>query len=230
MQNLNKLQPQAISIDVIQEKYCKNQEKEEIEIFKRVSKKIASAEKNRNLRSIWEKKFLQMMIEGCIGGGRIMASAGTDINATLMNCFVQVVGDSIVDNDDDGNPGIYIALAQAAETLRRGGGVGYDFSNIRPMNAYVKGTSSFASGPCSYMDVFDKSCFTVESAGSRRGAQMGVLRVDHPDVDPFITAKRQEGRWNNFNVSVFVTDEFMEAVKEKKKPNTRQLRSLFAAL
>ncbi|MDO5691645.1 MAG: LAGLIDADG family homing endonuclease [Pseudomonadota bacterium] len=204
---------QPICHDVLAEKYFKPGETSLDQLYGRVARALASVEKPE-LRAEWEQKFLGNLWAGAIGAGRIMSAAGTDIQATLINCFVQPVGDAIQGHDDDGYPGIYEALREAAETMRRGGGVGYDFSRIRPKGADVKGTHSIASGPCSYMNVFDQSCSTVESAGARRGAQMGVLRIDHPDVIEFITAKRTPGRWNNFNVSVGVSDAFMRAVAD----------------
>ena len=207
----NQIVIQPISHDVLTEKYLKPGETGIEDLFARVARALASVEKEED-RAKYEAIFLENLYTGAIGAGRIMSAAGTDIQATLINCFVQPVGDCIQGMDDDGYPGIYEALREAAETMRRGGGVGYDFSRIRPRGAGVKGTASMASGPCSYINVFDQSCSTVESAGARRGAQMGVLRVDHPDVMEFITAKRTPGRWNNFNVSVGMTDAFMEAL------------------
>lgn len=203
---------QPISLDVLSEKYLKPGETTADELYQRVARALASVEKPE-LRAKYESLFLANLKAGAIGAGRIMSAAGTDIQATLINCFVQPVGDCIQGVDDEGFPGIYEALREAAETMRRGGGVGYDFSRIRPKGAQVKATASMASGPCSYMNVFDQSCSTVESAGARRGAQMGVLRIDHPDVHEFITAKRTPGRWNNFNVSVGVSDAFIQAVQ-----------------
>jgi len=204
-------QTQPISLDVLKEKYLKPGEDGIEDLYRRVARALASVEKE-DVRAEWEQRFLDNLHAGAIGAGRIMSAAGTDIQATLINCFVQPVGDAIQGVDHEGYPGIYEALREAAETMRRGGGVGYDFSRIRPKGAEVKGTHSMASGPCSYINVFDQSCSTVESAGARRGAQMGVLRIDHPDVLEFITAKRTPGRWNNFNVSVGVSDAFMEAL------------------
>jgi ribonucleoside-diphosphate reductase alpha chain len=203
---------QPISTDVLIEKYAKDGEYEPDQIFQRVAKGLSDVE-DLSIRADIEKLFLENLRNGAIGAGRIMSAAGTDIQATLINCFVQPVGDCIQGFDAEGFPGIYEALKQAAETMRRGGGVGYDFSRIRPKGAEVKGTASIASGPCSYINVFDMSCSTVESAGARRGAQMGVLRIDHPDIFEFITAKRATGRWNNFNVSVGVSSAFMKAVE-----------------
>ena len=203
---------QRISTDVLKEKYLKADETHASDVFDRVARALASVEKPE-LRAEYEQKFRRNLEAGAIGAGRIMSAAGTGIQATLINCFVQPVGDCIQGLDDGGYPGIYEALREAAETMRRGGGVGYDFSRIRPKGARVKGTASYASGPCSYINVFDQSCATVESAGARRGAQMGVLSIDHPDVMEFITAKRTPGRWNNFNVSVGVSDAFIDAVQ-----------------
>jgi len=221
---------QQISIDVLKEKYLKPGEEDAEAIFKRVAMGLAAVELPALQKKI-EALFLKNMLAGAIGAGRIMSTGGTGIQATLINCFVQPVGDCIQDFDEDGFPGIYEALKQAAETMRRGGGVGYDFSRIRPKGAEVKGTASFASGPCSYINVFDQSCSTVESAGSRRGAQMGVLKIDHPDIFDFINAKRTPGRWNNFNISVGVSDKFMRAVERdglwdlvhKAKPSNKNI-------
>ena len=210
-QDLTTTQP--ISQDVLREKYLKAGETDAEDVYRRVARALASVEPEAQ-RAHHEALFLANLHAGAIGAGRIMSAAGTQIQATLINCFVQPVGDCIQGMDDEGFPGIYEALREAAETMRRGGGVGYDFSRIRPRGADVKGTASMASGPCSYINVFDQSCATVESAGARRGAQMGVLRIDHPDVLEFITAKRTPGRWNNFNVSVGMSDVFMQALLE----------------
>lgn len=206
------LPPQRISQDVLAEKYLKPGESTAGDLYARVARALAGAEPEAR-RLEWEARFLANLQAGAIGAGRIMSAAGTALEATLINCFVQPVGDCIQGVDAAGYPGIYEALREAAETMRRGGGVGYDFSRIRPRGAQVRATASLASGPCSYIDVFDHSCATVESAGARRGAQMGVLRIDHPDVLEFIAAKRKPGRWSNFNVSVAVPDAFMRALE-----------------
>ena len=138
--------------------------------------------------------------------GRILAGAGTGRAVTLFNCFVM---GTIADSMD----GIFSALREAALTLQQGGGIGYDFSTLRPKGALVKGVGADASGPVSFMEVWDAMCRTIMSAGSRRGAMMATLRVDHPDIEDFIDAKRTPGRLSNFNLSVLVSDAFMAAVK-----------------
>ncbi len=187
---------QPISRDTLLEKYAKGQESTVDQVRARVARALAQAEPEER-RASWERRFFEAQQDGFIPAGRINSAAGIVMQATLINCFVQPVGDSISEVVD-GKPGIYTALQEAAE--------------IRPRGAEVKGTHSRASGPVSYMRVFDRSCETVESAGSRRGAQMGVLRCDHPDIEDFIHAK-DEGELTNFNISVGVTDEFMQAVE-----------------
>ena len=139
--------------------------------------------------------------------GRIMSGAGTERDVTLFNCFV--MGDV-----PDDMSGIFESLREAALTMQQGGGIGYDFSTLRPKGATVKGVGADASGPLSFMDVWDAMCRTIMSAGSRRGAMMAVMRCDHPDIENFIEAKQEPGRLRMFNLSVLVSDEFMLAVKE----------------
>ncbi len=208
--NARALPEQEVARDVLLEKYAKGDESDASAVRRRVARALVDAEP-AEAREHWRRRFLEAQEAGFVPAGRINSAAGTELTATLINCFVQPVGDSISETVD-GRPGIYMALTQAAETMRRGGGVGYDFSTIRPSGAWVHGTSSRASGPISYMRVFDRSCETVESAGSRRGAQMGVLRCDHPDIETFIHAK-DGGDLANFNISVAVTDAFMQAVE-----------------
>jgi ribonucleoside-diphosphate reductase alpha chain len=156
----------------------------------------------------WEERFLGILRDfRFIPGGRILAGAGTGRQVTLFNCFVMgTIEDSIA--------GIFDVLKESALTMQAGGGIGVDFSPIRPKGAPVRNIAAEASGPLSFMDVWDAMCRTIMSAGHRRGAMMGVLACDHPDIEAFIDAKKSPGRLTNFNLSVLVTDAFMEAVLE----------------
>ena len=157
--------------------------------------------------ALWEPRFRAALTDfRFLPAGRIVAGAGTDRSVTLFNCFVMgTIPDSM--------GGIFEMLKEAALTMQQGGGIGYDFSTIRPRGAPVAGVAADASGPLSFMDVWDAMCRTIMSAGSRRGAMMATLRCDHPDVEAFIDAKRDAARLRNFNLSVLVTDAFMDAVK-----------------
>lgn len=209
------LMPQALSLAVLQRKYLQAGEASVGDVLDRVAKAMASVEATAQ-RAHFQAVFRQHLGSGAMGAGRIMAGAGTDLPVTLANCFVQPVGDCLGGRDAAGYPGIHDALAQAADTLRRGGGVGYDFSRIRPLGARINGTGMSASGPCHFMDAFDKSCLALQTTGARRGAQMAVLRCDHPDVLAFVTAKTTAGRWPSFNISVGITDDFMQAVEQDR--------------
>ena len=185
------LPSQPISLDVLQEKYFKQGESDVEDLYRRVARALASVERE-DIREAMQARFLDNLRAGAIGAGRIMSAAGTDIQATLINCFVQPVGDCIQGVDDAGYPGIYEALREAAETMRRGGGVGYDFSRIRPRGAMVKGTASMASGPCSYINVFDQSCSTVESDGDWE-----LVHAAAPGADAMKDGayQRADGQW-----------------------------------
>lgn len=174
------------------------------ESWRRVAKDLARVEVEPG---IWEEKFYAALEDfKFLPAGRIAAGAGTQRKVTLFNCFVMGTVP-----DDMG--GIFDMLKEAALTMQQGGGIGYDFSTIRPKGALVKGVAADASGPLSFMDVWDSMCRTIMSAGSRRGAMMATLRCDHPDIEDFIAAKSDPARLRMFNVSVLVTDPFMAAVK-----------------
>jgi ribonucleoside-diphosphate reductase alpha chain len=172
--------------------------------WRRIARALASVEKDP---AHWEQKFYDALDDfKYLPAGRITAGAGTGRKVTLFNCFVMgTVPDSM--------GGIFDMLKEAALTMQQGGGIGYDFSTIRPRGADVKGVAADASGPLSFMDVWDAMCRTIMSAGSRRGAMMATMRCDHPDIESFIEAKSDPARLRMFNLSVLVTDAFMEAVK-----------------
>jgi ribonucleoside-diphosphate reductase alpha chain len=173
--------------------------------WRRVATALAEPERDP---ALWADRFYEALRDfKFLPAGRVVAGAGTARNVTLFNCFV-------MGTIPDDMSGIFTHLREAALTMQQGGGIGYDFSTLRPKGAPVKGVGADASGPLSFMDVWDAMCRTIMSAGYRRGAMMATLRCDHPDIEAFIEAKRDPGRLRMFNLSVLVTDAFMQAVKE----------------
>jgi len=172
--------------------------------WRRIARALAAVEAEP---ALWEPRFYEALEDfRFLPAGRIIAGAGTGRSVTLFNCFVMgTIPDSM--------GGIFDMLREAALTMQQGGGIGYDFSTIRPRGAPVAGVAADASGPLSFMDVWDAMCRTIMSAGSRRGAMMATMRCDHPDIEDFITAKQDAGRLRMFNLSVLATDPFMAAVK-----------------
>src|SRR5271156_3468800 len=172
--------------------------------WRRVAAALAVPERDPEL---WAERFYQALVDfKFLPAGRVVAGAGTHRNVTLFNCFV-------MGTIPDDMSGIFAHLREAALTMQQGGGIGYDFSTLRPKGAPVKGVGADASGPLSFMDVWDAMCRTIMSAGSRRGAMMATLACDHPDIEDFVEAKRTPGRLAMFNLSVLVSDAFMAAVK-----------------
>ncbi|MCH2394011.1 adenosylcobalamin-dependent ribonucleoside-diphosphate reductase [Oceanibaculum sp.] len=173
--------------------------------WRRVATALAAPERDQ---ALWEGRFYEALEDfKFLPAGRILAGAGTDRSVTLFNCFV-------MGTVPDDMAGIFEHLKEAALTMQQGGGIGYDFSTLRPKGAPVKGVGADASGPLPFMDVWDAMCRTIMSAGHRRGAMMATMRCDHPDIEDFIAAKQEAGRLRMFNLSVLVTDAFMQAVQE----------------
>jgi len=178
------------------------------ETMRRVAVNIAKSEKDQNR---WQKAFEDILIsQAFLPGGRIIANAGTErTEVTMFNCYV-------MDTIPDSIEGIFDTVKDSAVTQKQGGGVGFDFSTLRPQDAHIKGCEAKSSGPLSFMQVLDSTCRTIMSAGQRRGAQMGVMRCDHPDIEAFITAKRNNATLQMFNLSVAITEKFISAVKNNE--------------
>ncbi|MGN0859309.1 MAG: adenosylcobalamin-dependent ribonucleoside-diphosphate reductase, partial [Stenotrophomonas sp.] len=176
--------------------------------YRRVARALAEAEATAELRAYWEERFTWALRRGAIPAGRITSNAGALEHKPATSTINCTVSGTITDSMD----GILEKVHEAGLTLKAGCGIGYEFSTLRPRGAFVAGAGAYTSGPMSFMDIYDKMCFTVSSAGGRRGAQMGTFDVSHPDVKDFIRAKREDGRLRQFNLSLLITDGFMEAV------------------
>ncbi|HZX84718.1 MAG TPA: ribonucleotide reductase N-terminal alpha domain-containing protein, partial [Reyranella sp.] len=176
--------------------------------WQRVARALADVEPAEQ-REHWHERFLWALRNGAIPAGRIISNAGAQDYKPATSTINCTVSGTITDSMDD----ILGKVHEAGLTLKAGCGIGYEFSTLRPRGSFVSGAGAHTSGPLSFMDIFDKMCFTVSSAGGRRGAQMGTFEVGHPDVREFIRAKREDGRLRQFNLSLLITDEFMQAVE-----------------
>ncbi|MBB1060905.1 adenosylcobalamin-dependent ribonucleoside-diphosphate reductase [Marilutibacter spongiae] len=208
------IQLQPASLDIWDKKYrLKTKTGEAVDedidaTYQRVAKALSEAEPNTEKQQYWYERFVWALRRGAIPAGRITSNAGALAHKPATSTINCTVSGTITDSMD----GILDKVHEAGLTLKAGCGIGYEFSTLRPRGAFVAGAGAYTSGPMSFMDIYDKMCFTVSSAGGRRGAQMGTFDVSHPDVKDFIRAKREDGRLRQFNLSLLITDGFMEAV------------------
>lgn len=206
---------QSASVDIWNNKYqLKNNKGEPVDksiddTYKRVAKAISDVESTTQLQEKWYKEFLWALRHGAIPAGRIISNAGAQKHKPATSTINCTVSGTVTDSMD----GILEKVHEAGLTLKAGCGIGYEFSTLRPKGSFVAGAGAHTSGPLSFMDIYDKMCFTVSSAGGRRGAQMGTFDVGHPDVLDFIKAKREDGRLRQFNLSLLITADFMQAVE-----------------
>jgi len=206
---------QEASLDIWDKKYRLKSARGEIldqdmqGSYERVAKALASVESTKAKREKWEREFVWAMENGAIPAGRILSNAGALEHKPATSTINCTVSGTISDSMD----GILDKVHEAGLTLKAGCGIGYEYSTLRPRHAFVSGAGAYTSGPLSFMDIYDRMCFTVSSAGGRRGAQMATFDVGHPDVQEFVKAKREDGRLRQFNLSLLITDGFMHAVK-----------------
>ena len=212
---LGRLPLQETSLDIWDKKYrLKTKDGDSVDhtindTFERVARALAEVERTDSERKHWYEQFVWALEQGAIPAGRITSNAGALEHKPATSTINCTVSGTVEDSMDD----ILGKVHEAGLTLKAGCGIGYDFSTLRPHGAYVSGAGAYTSGPLSFMDIFDKMCFTVSSAGGRRGAQMGTFDVRHPDVLEFIKAKREDGRLRQFNLSLLITEDFIQAVK-----------------
>jgi ribonucleoside-diphosphate reductase alpha chain len=207
---------QAASYDIWDKKYrLKTKQGEPVDAsidhtYQRIAKALAGAETSAEKQKYWGERFLWALRRGAIPAGRVTSNAGALEHKPATSTINCTVSGTIEDSMD----GILDKVHEAGLTLKAGCGIGYEFTTLRPRGAYVSGAGAYTSGPMSFMDIYDKMCFTVSSAGGRRGAQMGTFDVAHPDAKDFIRAKREDGRLRQFNLSLLITDGFMQAVEK----------------